>query len=285
MTKSITEKHRLNKIKEHELNGTRLTADLLKIRLIYESKYRKRAKSRFRSRLVNPSLVRSVYHDFFKEHIAELMLDIAKKIRMYDFKINIQVSNLKYLSRNSTKGVSLYISLSNLKNQHLGNLYCSENNMRILKKMNEVQTEDDIKSIMTEILNSLNNSIKLSLDLNPRRKYNVGMINDFIKRFNNDNEKHKHLEKEIHKNAEYGENYSDNYDLNIIVDNDYNFYINYVSATGYEATAVQSLNCYDDMTYFKTVVQSIYPNLDIPNEYYVIENIEEIKVMAKMAGY
>lgn len=285
MTKSITEKDRLKRIKEHELNGTRLTPDLLKISLIYDSKRAKHRKSRFRPRLVNPSLVRSIYHDFFKEHIAELMLDIAKNIKMYDFKINIQVSSLKYLSRNAKKGVSLYISLSNFKNQHLGNLHCSENSMRILKNFNEVKTEDDVKNIMIEILSSLNNSMKLRLDLNPVRKYNVKMINDFINRFNNDNKKYKNLEKEIRKRNEHGEEYADNYDLNIIVDNDYNFCINYVSENGYKGTPVSGLNSYSDITYFKTVVQSIYPNLDIPDEYYVVDNIEEIKAMAKMAGY
>lgn len=122
MTKSIKEKTRQQKIREHVLNGSPVPAELLKIKISYDTKNFNKYSSLFRSSiLVSPknnnkielttdelALVQTVYNSNWlknnlnhslKEIILLKISDIANSLKIY----NLHVNALFFIQKNNSK--------------------------------------------------------------------------------------------------------------------------------------------------------------------------------------
>jgi hypothetical protein len=297
MTKSIKEKDRIAKIKEHELSGTKITSDLLKIRLVYEKASRKRKSGLFRRRIVSGKLVHQVFNNFFKENINNLMVDIASNIRLYEFKLSIRACNINLFSKSSKRGIALYLSIDTIRNKHIGNLHCENNEMMVMNRYSNIKNKEETIYTLQEILESFNEPLQLMLNLNIQKSYfndslnprlkqlNNKVINEFIHNFAIAKNKYKDLKKDISTINEHDVDEPNDYRLQILVNKEFCFRFTYETGFGLKNNDIHPFKEYNHMLYFKMIIESIYPNIEIPDEYYTEENVEEIKAIAKMSGY
>ena len=140
MTKSVKEKERLGKIKECQLNGIPVPAQLLKVKIM-EVKG-KNGKKTFRNFCKNKKRIND--YDFLlnnfklnlKEHINKYIVDIANQMEIYEFEIRTMV----YLNdpEVSTERELPYITLLiNSKDINLGYLIMAEH-----QKLDKYETYD-----------------------------------------------------------------------------------------------------------------------------------------------
>lgn len=130
MTKSVKEKERLGKIKECQLNGIPVPAELLKVKIM-EIKG-KNGKKTFRNRYKKKKRVNE--YDFLlnnfksnlKKYINKYIVDIANQIEVYEFEIRamIYLNDPEVLTQIQIPYITLFI---NHKNKNFGYLTMEEN--------------------------------------------------------------------------------------------------------------------------------------------------------------
>jgi len=286
MTKSIKEKERLKRIKKHEDDGTQLTPDLLKLKFCYETKD---ANS-----IIKPYFMHEIFNDFLKENMAKLILDIAKSIKQYEIKVKLNVAtfhNYKSIKESYFKGVRIDIKLLNFKNEYLGKLICTQENIFSWESDLEIKSKDDINFIMLNIIKNITPKTELTLALTPNSKCKIPLIKKTFKQYMKDLKLNKNIKKDI---GLIDSCISSNI-INLII------YINQKTLPFFWYTRhinrnnniyfsdhkihLNSLEEYNDMTYFKNVINTMCPKLDIPDDYYLLENISEIKRLAKLINY
>lgn len=128
MTKSITEKNRIQEIKKYENASIDVPPELLKIKISHISPYYSyRAKNRYD--FLKPSFVKEHTYSFLQKNINIFLSKIANNLKIYEFKVQVLIeSNLKSKYRNNQK-LNLYmmLRLTDNKNRHIGNIVHNKN--------------------------------------------------------------------------------------------------------------------------------------------------------------
>jgi len=184
MTKSIKEKARLTAIRNRISDNTDITPELLKIKISF-SVFGKNAKNKqnrveFSKKIyktfLNPAWLRSHLADVFKHNIQNRLLNIAKNLEIYEFKINII-----FFINTTKQEASLGLLLFDKKKRLIGNLCLNQIDLPLVNCTIKYDLNNPITS---EILNNLiafkNNELNYY-----RNRMNTKAINIYSKHYRN----------------------------------------------------------------------------------------------------
>lgn len=170
-------------------------------------------------------------------------------------------------------------------------MICREKNFFSWDSDTKIKNKEEISLIMLNIIKNFTPSVKLSLSLTPSTKCRIQLIRKIFNKYVKDVKSNKNIKKEISaKDCFVSSNI-----MHLVIDvNDkispffwYTSHKNKNNKTYFSSHKIHlnSLEEYNDMTYFKNVINTMCPKLDIPDDYYLLENISEIKRLAKLINY
>lgn len=193
MTKSVKEKTRLAKIRQHDFDGTPVTPDLLKVKFSYRKlkyyesyNYNKKA---FNSLYNNKGMYKSVKKSL-QDNINFLLIDIANQLKKYDLKLKMSGYNTNNIihtslcladSHKSLVGVIITHKNSDNFSEHVTNNGSSNNenieNIRCKLLINEESVKRPfINNISKQMLELIEMKKKFLYDINFGSENNIGEL-------------------------------------------------------------------------------------------------------------
>lgn len=307
MTKSIKEKTRQQKIREHILNGSPVPAELLKIKMSYDTKNFNKYSSLFRSSiLVSPknnkielttdelALVQTVYdsnwlknnlNHSLKEIILLKISDIANSLKIY----NLHVNALFFIQKDSYTHTFCFKSVLKLFIQdHRKNIigYLHFNGAPINYDLTELIKKEKLKYIdftnnPTSIINSMFEHLKENESF---MKFNTSYKFRNIRNCDLKTEINK-INKTVLDVSKYIKNIN-KFSFNITINKNIRYsQVHYFSST---ERIIWYLNihskCYE-LDIIRQFVELGELDIGVPEENLVIENIDYIRSMIKLLKY
>lgn len=290
MTKSVKEKSRLASIRKHQVNGTQVTCDLLKVKICFKQQnfYRLRSKRNRTSvppkhilkTLLNQNWLRDNFDTYLSDHLEKKLIDIANNLEIYeltlypffDFNHNYQVTNLFLLLMDKNKKKIGYLMLS---------IKDSENFITDADVSSRNSLIENIPSLTNGIKNA-NDNYRLWLNdaqadkyayLHPDNKFcqNISKINwyysDYLKSLGIEDKK---------------------VNLSYFIARNIVFEVSYLelgSTFQNHKLSVNNLDNHQKIDVLKNVIKLKIVDIDIPDESLVHSNIEEIENMIKIQKY
>lgn len=190
MTKSVKEKTRLAKIRQHALDGTPVTPDLLKVKFSYRKlKYHESYnynKKAFNNLYNNTGMYKNASKSL-KDNIKPLLIDIANQLKKYDLKLKMSVYNLNNImhiglcladSHKSIVGFIITDKNSDNFSPHVINQESSNNeNIRCKLLINEESVKRPfINNISKQMLELIEMKKKFLYDINFESENNIGEL-------------------------------------------------------------------------------------------------------------
>lgn len=307
MTKSIKEKTRQQKIREHILNGSPVPAELLKIQISYHNKYLKCFSITFNENFIHPKnktnkrltpdekiIIDSIYNanwlkanlnNHVKDLIINKIVDIANSIKIYDFKVNALIIAHKddRFSFDYYFGCRLQLFVTDFRNNIIGQLHF------------ELEDDDIIEIIEQQKLNFIDFSKSPSTILKIlfsdfKTAENFLILNSHYKFRNFQNDSLKSEIKKINNIVENMSCYIKNLNRassKIKVTNLIEFQQSYYQAQTYTSFLLSIYiysECYK-LDFFKNLVKNGFLDINIPEEELVLENIDYIQSMFELLKY
>ena len=275
MTKSVKEKERLSSIRNYKSKGIPVPAELLKIKIrFWKSRFKEDNTNRDFLNLVEPC------KKYFKTNINRLMFEIANKIEIYNFKIEI------FVRTGIKKEVNVYVYNNN---KYLGLLSLGEPyESSIDTNFSNFIPLDNNLSINNDKISNILNACELIICQYDMRKgqlrlrYNktyfkalkiFNSINTFLK----DLDLEKYAVIHMHMNSIYRNFFVFGKDINIV-----NFsYIKNVP----RYYKYPSLDIFSEIEVVKMLINLKHIEIDISDEELIIENIDRIKNLIRLNNY
>lgn len=310
MTKSIKEKTRQQKIREHLLNGSPVPNELLKIKISYDKKNFYKYLSSFRSSsfvsinnykkkltgeqlslvetIYNPNWLKRNLNTNLKEIIRFKISDIANNLKIYELKFQVQFLVEKINNFELDFNCILKILIKDTKNNFIGflifeDLPCNNYNNYNIRDIIKIQSSRNVEFIKnpSPILNIMFENLK---------KSNFSMqFNRHYKFRNVKNQELKNEIKKIHKTVWDVSKYIKNinkFSFNITINKNIRY-----SQVHYFSSAERTIwylyiysKCYE-LDIIRHFVELGELDIGVPEEHLVIENIDYIRTMIKLLKY
>lgn len=265
MTKSVKEKTRLAKIRQHNFDGTPVTPDLLKVKFSYRKlKYHESYnynKKAFKNLYNNTGMYKNASKSL-KDNIKPLLIDIANQLKKYDLKLKMSVYNLNNImhiglcladSHKSIVGFIITDKNSDNFSPHVINQESSNNeNIRCKLLINEASVKRPfINNISKHMLELIEMKKKFLYDINFESENNIGELSISFK-----------IGREIIPLWEY-----------FLLSNGN---LKYHHGDNLNITEIDIVKAFAQLGLFK---------ITIPEEDMKIENIDAIKELIKLSNY
>jgi len=299
MTKSIKEKTRITKIKENKANNTPITADLLKIKLTFSkiSNYKKFYNQNIQKTLLKKNWARDRLCDVLKKDLSSKLLHIAQHLDIYELTVRLVLSvDEKYTISNNESELYLILVLEDSKRKVLGTININQNNKN---------------TIISKVL------------FNSKTSIPTNIFDPIVKSFDNEEFMYSYNLLIHNSNAEYYSSKYKHTELTNIIDNvKYlkNIYLPFLgidTKLAFKYSIKENIECsvygsdsilqltrknkknqerrkpfifkdmrfYDKIAFIKTLIELKIINIEIPDEFFNIENIEEIENSIRIKFY
>lgn len=151
MSKSTKEKERLKSIKMYEQHGIPVPLELIKIKLIFKEPKRNNLNitKQMLKTFYNEHWVREKIHAKLLTYIRNSIIDMARSIKMYDFKVQFQLLKM-HVRDNKLFMVSLMFDLIDRKNNVIGQIIPNDLYLNL-----KSEYFDGSKKIPHDILNTV----------------------------------------------------------------------------------------------------------------------------------
>lgn len=301
MTKSIKEKTRLAKIKEHKANNIPITSDLLKVKLTFSqiSNYKKFYNQNIQKTLLKKNWARDRLCDVLKKGLSNKLLHIAQHLDIYDLAVRLVLSvDEKYTISVSNNESQLYLILvlEDSKRKVLGTININQNNKNTIISKVLFNSKTSIPTnIFDPIVKSFDNEEFMY-------SYNLLIHNSNAEYYSS---KYKHTElTKIIENVKYLKNiylpflgvdtklafkYSikDNIECSVYSSDSILQLIrkNKKNQETRKPFIFKDMRFYDKIAFIKTLIELKIINIDIPDELFNIENLEEIENSIRINFY
>lgn len=298
MTKSITEKKRIQEIRKYEKNSLDVPPELLKIKISYISRYYNyTVKSR--NSFLKPSFVKEHTYSFLQKNINLFLSKIANNLKIYEFKVQVLIKSNLISKYRENKKLNLYmmLRLTDNKNRHIGKIVYNKNKSEeelvdgdyyyddafttsnTLGCFVNYKKSDNFNIIMhlKNMMKALDtNKNKIAILLNNRYSHKNEKIISIIQQFN-ENIKLYDLSKILNKKRK----------TNILISvSDSIEYVLSVTAYIYFMYSEKSnIDAYNEINHISYLKEMGFIRLPIDKKELHIDNIEEIRTLIKAIYY
>lgn len=281
MTKSVKEKNRLHKIKNHKPCSGNVTPDMIKTRYTYKTYSGQKYLSKFK---VNTKTIRNSIDPIIKSIMAPFLINIANKIGVCDFKLSIFFHSFFLDHESSIKNpkfpkVSLTINLfDNLKNS-IGMVLIGD------EHINGVLDDPDFSKCKKS--KRIYKQISIIKQLLIDKQDKVELL--FNKTFPNENE-------QISKATSDFKTHKSKYTtgtkilkmpmMTLLINEEIKYYLqSRIRFSDYSKPIILNIEEYNDIVYIKFLKENGILNIDIDDSKITMENLEEISTLIKMSAY
>lgn len=281
MTKSVKEKNRLHKIKNHKPCSGNVTPDMIKTRYTYKTYSGQKHLSRFK---VNTKTIKNSIGPIIKSIMTPFLINIANNLGVCDFKVSIFFHSFFLDYESSVKNpkfpkVALTINLFDNLNNSIGIVLIGD------EYINGVLDEPDFsKSKKSKrIYKQIYIAKKLLID----KQDKVELL--FNKTFPNENEQ---ISKAISDFRIHKSKYTTGTKIlkmpmmTLLVNEKIKCYLKLrIGFSNYSKPIILNIEEYNDIAYIKFLKKNGILNIDIDDSKITMENLEEISTLIKMSAY